>query len=307
MNIIWRFFVKKIAAAALGAALLLAVSSCQLMASMFYNAEGVKASELDDFTGSPAANEAEAKAAVGAGLSSGAVPVARFSVSGQSGDILARAFPRLMLTGDQASDAKSAAASARVLPSTGLTVNDDGSVEYAWSGSEYAVSRDPDVTLSGSLSYSVSADADEEMFAASYRATLDADLQATVGVYDAAGLNGAIMNLKAKGDSSLSGSLTGGYTASGYAAASLYAGFSLDDLSATGGHKGGKYIVSLKYAENYDLSFGWTDLSGIADSAAAKVEIDLVVKVYGNDDKLINTYTFDASEFADEKIGRAHV
>lgn len=297
MNIVWRFFVRKIAVATLGVALLFSVNSCQLVDSLFYNAEGVKASDLDDFSGSPAASEAEAKAAVIAGIDAGAVPVAEFSVSGPSGDILSRAFPRLMAAG---ADPEAAAASSKALPSSGLTVGDDGSVEYAWSGDGYALSSDPDVTLSGSFTYTVSADANAELLAVDYDASLDADLQATVGAYAARGLNGAIMNLKAKGDSSLSGSIANGYTASGYAAASMYAGFSLDDLSATGGHKGGKYIVSLKYAESYDLTFGWTDVSGIAGSAAAKVEMDVVVKVYGNDDELIDTYTFDASEFADE-------
>lgn len=285
---------RKIAVATLGVALSLSVFSCQLVDSLFYNAEGVKASDLDDFDGSPAASEAEAKAAVIAGIDAGAVPVAEFSVSGPSGDIIARAFPRLMAAGASPEDA---AASSRALPSSGLSVSDDGSVAYAWSDDGYALSSDPAVTLSGSFNYTVSADANADLLAVDYDASLDADLQATVGAYAARGLKNAVMNLKAKGDSSLSGSLANGYTASGYAAASMYAGFSLDETS---GHKGGKYIVSLKYAESYDLAFGWTDVSGIAGSAAAKVEMDVVVKVYGNDDKLIDTYTFDASEFADE-------
>lgn len=285
---------RKIAAATLGVALLFGVSSCQLVDSLFYNAEGVKASELADFSGSPAASEAEARSAVVAGLDAGAVPVAEFSVSGPSGDIIARAFPRLMTAG---ASRAGAAASPRALPASGLTIGDGGDVEYAWSGDGYALSTDPDVTLSGSLAYTVSADADADILGVDYRATLDADLQATVGDYAPAGLKSAIMNLKAKGDSSLAGSLAAGYTAKGYAAASMYAGFSLDETS---GHKGGKYIVSVKYAESYDLTFGWTDVSGIAGSAAAKAEMDVIVRVYGNDDALIATYTFDAGEFADE-------
>mgnify|MGYP007060717816 CR=1 FL=1 len=39
--------------------------------------------------------------------------------------------------------------------------------------------------------------------------------------------------------------------------------------------------------------------SGWAGSAAGEVEMSLVVKVYGNDNKLIDEYEFAAEDFAD--------
>jgi len=277
---------KKALAATL-VALAVTASSCAVVDSLFYNADGVKASELDDFTGSAAANEAEAKAAVIAGIESGALPVAEFAVSGPSGDVIARAFPRLM---PAYSEVDEGAAASRAAPTA--TFNSDGSVTMDWSSDGEIVSSDPTVTLSGSLAYSVSADTDEDLTSVAIDASLKADLTAEIGPYAAAGLKGAIMNLKAKGDAALTGSVSG-FTAKGYAALSLNAGMSLDEAA---GHKGGKYIVSAKFTESYDMAVTMTDIAG---SAANEVAMTVVVKVYDNDNTKMAEYEFTAEDFAD--------
>ncbi len=267
-------------------ALAVMASSCAVVDSLFYNADGVKASELESFDGSAAASEAEAKAAVIAGIESGALPVAEFAVSGPSGDVIARAFPRLM---PAYSEVDEGAAASRAAPTA--SVNSDGSVTMNWNGDGELISSDPTVTLSGSLVYNVSADTDEELTSVAMDASLKADLEAEIGEYAAEGLNGARMNLKAKGDASLTGSVSG-FTAKGYAALSLNAGMSLDE---TADHKGGKYVVSVKFVESYDVTMSLTDVTG---SVAGEVEMSFVVKVYGNDDKLIHEYEFAAEDFA---------
>ncbi|MBU0928355.1 MAG: hypothetical protein KKA67_11430 [Spirochaetes bacterium] len=279
---------------ALAAIALLSFSSCQLIDSLFYNADQVSATELEPFSGTPASSQAEAKTAVIAGLESGAVPVAEFSVSGPSGDVIARAFPRLL----PAYSEPAPAAASRALPTTGLTVNSDGSMDYSWTGSGYALSSNPAVSLSGSMGYSMSANAvastAENILAAAMdvSVSLNADLQATVGAYSPAGLKGAVMNLKAKGDSTLTGSLSAGYRAKGYAAVSMNAGFSLDE---TASHKGGKYVVSLKFAESYDATLSLADVAG---SAAGEVTVNVLVKVYDASNRKLGEYTFTAADFA---------
>lgn len=277
---------KKMLAATL-IALAMMASSCAVVDSLFYNADGVKASELVAFDGSAASNQAEAKAALIAGIDSGALPVAAFAVSGPAGDVIARAFPRLL---PAYSEPEAGSAASRAAPTA--TVNPDGSVVMSWTGDDELVSSNPTVTLSGSLAYTVSADKNEELTSIAMDASLKADLEAEIGAYAAAGLKGARMNLKAKGDASLTGSVSG-FTAKGYAALSLNAGMSLDEAA---GHKGGKYIVSVKFAESYDMAITLTDVAG---SAAGEVEMSLVVKVYGNDNKLIDEYEFAAEDFAD--------
>lgn len=293
-------YVKKIAIAVLAIACVLAASSCQLVDSLFYNAEGVKASELPEFTGSAASSEAEARVAVKAGLGAGAVPVGKLAVSGPSGGTIARAFPRLLQLGalevpaegeSSGTTLPDTTAASRALPAGSLKVNQDGSISYNWSGTEYSVSSNPAVTVSGSFKYDVSADANSDLLGVDVKASLDADIQAKIGEYAPAGLKGAVMNLKAKGDARLTGTPTAGYSAKGYAAASMFAGFSLDEKA---GHKGGKYIVKLKYVENYDVNVKLADIEG---SAGANVDLQIEVKVYGKDNKLLNTYSWSAKDF----------
>lgn len=261
---------------------IMTMSSCETP----YTAAAVSSSELGDYSGNPASSEAEAKVAVTAGFESGAVPVGQFSVAGDSSGTLARAFPGLL----GSYEAEGAEAASRSV-SYAATTNPDGSIAYAWSGSNEVVSSNPTVYLSGSLAYTLSA-ALSDAASVDVDASFAADLDADVGAYAASGLNGGVMHLKAAGSSAVSGTLFN-YTASGEVNVAMNAGFS---LSETTEHKGGKYIVSLRYRADYSESLSTvTDLAG---GLAAGIDMYVYVSVYGNDDRLIDTYTFTAADFA---------
>ncbi len=292
---------KRIAFASLCLLCALALGSCTLFDSLFYNAEEVRASELDDYSGSTATTKDEAKAAVIAGADSGAIPIGAFITAGPSGNVIAMAFPRLLPSYNAGlaaqAAAESGAAVSRAAPAP--VVAADGSVSIAWNGSGEVVSTNPEVKLSGSISGSVSKNVatvtptNQLTFPLDVSASLKADIQATVGPLASAGLKGARMNAKAKGDATLKGSMTEGYTAKGYAAASMYAGMSLSETSS---HKGGKFIVSVKYVENINTTVRMSEV--MAGSASGGLELEVVVTVYDNNDKKVGAFTFGAQDFA---------
>lgn len=277
----------------------MALGSCTLFDSLFYNADEVRATELDDFVGAPAANEAEAKAAVIAGAESGAIPIGAFITDGPSGNVMAMAFPRLLPSYNAGLAAQAAAGSGSVSRAAPTPVVTADGTTIAWTGTGELISSNPEVKLSGSIDGSVSKNlatvtaTNQLTFPLDVSASLKADIQAIVGPLASAGLKGARMNAKAKGDATLKGNKLDGYAAKGYAAASMYAGISLDQTSS---HKGGKYIVSVKYVENINTTVKMSEV--MAGSVSGGLELEVIVTVYDNDDKKVGSYTFGAKDFA---------
>ena len=262
--------------------------SCQLMDSLFFNAEAVKADELTSFSGSTPTSKSEALASVLAGLSTSAMPVIDSMTStAASPDLLRAVFSKV--PGAAEVYARSISAT-KAIATTDTVENFIENVQTTGNGSLKLTMTDEDfdtdlVTVNGSIDMEVSGFLPTSRSAS---ASLQADITTDINGISNSAFNGGKLNFKMDIESTASISSQEVDNVTGYAAMALNAGFSLDETQY---NKAGKYLISLKFTSRYNVD--------ISDTYPANdVEAEIHLKVYNGANKLVGDYTYTDDEIA---------
>lgn len=263
---------------------------CQLIDSLFFNTEEVKASELATFTGSTPTTKNEALMSAMVGISTTYGSMMTVSLSEQAPAALAKIFPAIK--GSEAAFNGARAIARTISPSTGFesfieSVDTSGAGMATVKFIDEDFDSDGTIVVNGEITLEVDG-IQEGSTEASGKA--EAEFSVEVKAIADTPFNGAMANLKlnANADSTMT---TDGVpeTISGYAALALSAGISLDEIEGTS--KGGKFVIAIKYTSNfeYDASISETDPTG-----GVSVEINL--KVYDASNRNVGDYTYNEDE-----------
>jgi len=262
--------------------------SCQLMDSLFFNAEAVKADELPSFSGSTPTSKTEAMQAVLTGVFSSAAPVfSTMTSTAVAPDLLRAVFSKV--PGAAEVYARSINAT-KAIATTDTVENFIETIQTTGNGSLTLTMTDEDfdtdlVTVNGSIAMEVSGFLPTSRSAS---ASLQTDITTDINAISNSAFNGGKLNFKIDAESTASISSQEVDNVTGYAAMALNAGFSLDETQY---NKAGKYLISLKFTSRYDVDISET-------YPADDVEAEIHLKVYNGANKLVGDYTYTDDEIA---------
>ncbi len=277
------------------------VSSCKLFDQLFYNAESVNVKDLADYTGTAPTTSAGAMTAVGAGLAApgsaavgfvGGSMVPTGSARGLGVFTLTPSYRTLQplldkivqqavgksISYTESSDPENMTAEMHMdienEAMTGLPTGASGTIEKLTF----------DVTTG-----MTPLDAPTQMTIA-FDAELKSNAQDVPGVD--VNTETAIINAVLKGSITVTMDSSGGLAGIKYDI-SMDADIGLSVSSNVGGQSG-KYVITAKYIDSADLT-----AAELADPATADaIEVTVKIDVYDNNERLVNTYTYDREDLA---------
>ena len=256
-----------------------ALSGCELLDQLFYNADPVAPTALPAFTGEVASTKDEIVAASTRAVVSAGTPIMARALSPLM-PVIRQAFPTIDLL------YRPSAASSRVITPTGeLEFDANGNMNYSVVISDESFQLDG-LVVNGTANCAVTGMVQP---GDNIVASGDLDMHAVLGpMGDLAGAEGY---LKAKGNVNASINSTNyTYTADGSMAVAFNIGVS---VNATDTHKGGKFIISFKLVQSLDLENVSIEN---ASEVAQNFTLEVTVKVYDNANKLLATHVYTQAD-----------
>lgn len=271
--------------------LLIAFMGCQLMDSLFFNAEEVHASDLSSFAGSTPTTKEEAFTSAISGLmyATSATGFDSMMSSIQPSTESVPGVLEMVLSFAEKSGkfySESIAIARTITPSSAIEdfqadVEADGNGTLDLNLIEEDFDTEGVVIVNGTIELNVFGFSETSRFASG---DVKVDLSAEVESFTGTPFNGASMNLKVDADAEANLDSAGVLsTVSGYAALAVNAGISLDEVS--GVSKGGKYIFSIKYTNRYAYASSDSDPVG-------SLEAELTLRVFNATNSKVGEYTY---------------
>lgn len=290
---------KKIGIAMLIIAIAMFFNSCQLMDSLFYKTDSVSPKDLAAFTGTTPTDKTGMENSlnpVGYAVGNGFTKFLNKPEFQKAVKYLSYNYPNLKALNNFLADKGIAGKSISYTndstdSSADIKVNIADETVDGPSGGTLTVKK-LDLTASGDVD-----DPDNPTIA---KGKADVDAKITIDKYADTDtgytINAGIINLKAKGNSTINIDSQGEPSKiKYYAAIDLNAGFSI----SAGDGESGKFIISFNYVDSNELT--QEQLSSPDPSELIKnVKLTLTIKVYDNDNNLVKTYSYDENDLADE-------
>ncbi len=278
----------------------LVVSGCSLMDSLFFKADSVEPKELSSYDGTLPEDKETAMnvvgESVGEAIASGFQGILSSEQWNDFAKTLSKNYPVLNAVGKGFLGTPSL--SSKTITYSGDRDTSDGNVDFSIAITDESVKGtasgtlvvedlglklkggvdDPDNPTKGDWDFSTNAKITMDDYANSSDYTI----------------NEGLINLRAKGNGNVTFDNSEEIdTIKYYLAMDLKAGFSISG----GNGKSGKFIIEFNYVDNKSLT---QDELEDPDKLVQNVTLSLVVKVYDNDNKLVKTYTYTEDDLKDE-------
>lgn len=277
--------------------LLFALMGCQLMDSLFFNAEQVHAADLSSFTGSTPTTKDEAFTSALSGLmyATSATGLDTMMSSVQPSTESASGVMEMVLSFAEKSGkiySDSIAIARTITPSTAIE-DFQADVEADGNGTLDLKVVDEDFETEGVVIVNGTIELNVVGFTETSRSVsgdAKVDLSAEMESFTGTPFNGASINLKVDADAKASLDSAGVLSSvSGYAALAVNAGISLDEVS--GVSKGGKYIFSIKYTSQYAYAASDTD-------PVSSLDAELTLSVFNAANSKVGEYTYTEDDIS---------
>jgi len=278
--------------------LLFALMGCQLMDSLFFNAEEVHASDLSSFTGSTPTTKDEALTSALSGLmyATSATGIDSMMSSAQPSTESASDVMDMMMSFAEKSGriySDSIAIARTITPSSAIEdfqadVEADGNGTLDLKVVEEDFETEGVVIVNGTIELNVAGFTETSRAASG---DVKVDVSAEMESFTGTPFNGASINLKVDADAEASLDSAGVLSSvSGYAALAVNAGISLDEVA--GVSKGGKYIFSIKYTNQYTYASSDSD-------PVSSLETELTLRVFNASNSKVGEYTYTEDDISD--------